>query len=101
MLTFKVYDEKGKELLSKPINHFTERVRRDNELELSCLFRVLAKDAATAMDEYQAIVNIPIGKVAIFEDDTLIVEYDKYKTVSGVQLDYGPVEFSGTVTFMM
>lgn len=99
MLTCKVYDEMGKEVLSKPISHFTERIRKDKELELSCIFRVLAKDAPTAMNDYKEIVNIPVGKVAIFEDDALIVEYDKYNAVSNVQMDYGVAEFTGTVTF--
>lgn len=99
MLTCKVYDESGKEILSKPISHFSERIRRDSEIGLSCIFRVLAENAATEIDAYRDIVDTPIGKVAIFSEETLIVEYTKYKIVNEVQIDYGEIEFSGVVTF--
>ena len=51
------------------------------------------------MDHYRDVIKIAIGKVAFFEDDTLIVEYTKYNTVNNVQLDYGVREFTGIILF--
>lgn len=101
MLTCKVYDEEGKEIFSKPIKHFSERIRRDNGLELSCLFSVLAKNAATEIDGYTDLVCHPIGKVAIYGGETLIVEYERYNAVHSVQIDYGDMEFSGVLSFVV
>lgn len=100
MLTCKIYDTEEKELLSMEINHFAERVRKDNELELTCQFNVLPEQAATEINAYKGIVNIPLKKVAFFKDDVLIVEYNKYTEIGSVQVEYGEKEFSGKVVFL-
>lgn len=99
MLICKIYSKTGEELVSMPITHFTERMRQDNELELSCLFRVHTENASNEMDQYLGIVGISLGKISFFKDEVLIVEYEKYNKVSGVQVDYGAPEFTGMVTF--
>lgn len=99
LLSCKIYNEQGEEVLSMPINHFSERIRKDNELELTCMFRVFPEDVATALDAYRGIMGTPLKKVSFFNEDVLIVEYEKYSAVCNVQVDYGVNEFTGSVTF--
>ena len=100
MLICKIYDKEGNEAFSTPIAHFSERISQDSETEsLSCVFRVLQENVATTMDHYRDVIKIAVGKVAFFEDDTLIVEYTKYNTVNNVQLDYRVREFTGIILF--
>ena len=99
VLTCKVFNMQEEEILSMPINHFSERIRKDNELELSCMFKVLPEDVATVLDAYKGIIGVPLKKVSFFHDNALIVEYEKYKAVGGIQVDYGVNEFTGSVTF--
>jgi hypothetical protein len=101
VLSCKIYNEQGEEILSMPINHFAERIRKDNELELSCMFRVFPEDVATALDAYRGVMGVPLKKVSLFNDDNLLVEYEKYNAVGGVQVDYGVNEFTGSVTFVV
>ncbi len=98
-LNCKIYDVQGNEMVSAPIFHFSERVRLDGKLELSCAFRVPAGEIATAIDAYKGLMNRLLSKVAIYKDETLVVVYEKYNAVTNVQIDYGSFECTGAILF--
>ena len=100
MLNCKVFNESQSEIAHFSISHFTEKYSENGVMTLNITFPIAAW-SDTSLDKWAVIVDSKIGKVQIFEEDEMIVEYSKYNQATSLKSDYSPLrEPEAVLTFV-